>query len=79
MRRLRLSAFTGKFGGEPLADDIAKILARPANRRTEKQTKALAAYHAAQDKPLAALMARGVKDPQRFARVYAPGFDELEQ
>jgi len=53
--RLRLSAFTGKLGGEPLPDDIAKILARPAGKRNAKQAKALAAYRATQDKPLAAL------------------------
>ncbi len=53
--RLRLSAFTGKLGGEPLSDDIAKILAVPREKRTVGQAKALAAYHAKQDKPLVSL------------------------
>jgi hypothetical protein len=53
--RLRLSAFTGKIGGEPLPADLATVLALPRTSRTPAQAKKLADYMAAQDQPLVAL------------------------
>ncbi len=54
--RLRVSALTGRAGGEALPAEIATILA--ARARTPAQTKKLAEFHAAQDKALADLRAR---------------------
>jgi len=53
--RLRLSAFTGRIGGEPLPADLVAALAMPRAGRTPAQAKKLADYLATQDRPLVSL------------------------
>ena len=56
--RLRLSAFTGRIGGDPLPADLAAVLALPLEKRSPAQAQKLAEYRAAQDQPLVGLRER---------------------
>lgn len=56
--RLRLSAITGKIGGEPLSAELVEALEFPRHQRTPAQAKKLAEYRAARDPTLAAFRER---------------------
>ena len=50
--RLRLSAITGRVGGEPVPADIATLLGRSPEKRNPKQVERLATYQGLHDKQL---------------------------
>ncbi|MBI5774660.1 MAG: DUF1553 domain-containing protein [Verrucomicrobia bacterium] len=70
--RVRLSAITGNVGGQALPAELAEALARPADKRTAKQKKALADYRLKQNPEFARLEKQKTQLEAQLRKFKAP-------